>query len=66
MNVKIIVKTDEDDKNWKFEGEGVMGMSPTSGLMHYLVNVTGKDMTATLKFDELDPKEKDKPTNEEL
>jgi hypothetical protein len=41
-----------------------MGMSPTSGLMNYLVNITGKSMTATLRYDEVKPKED--PTNEEL
>jgi hypothetical protein len=66
LNVKIIVKTDNDDTNWKFEGEGVMGMSPTSGLMNYLVKVTGKDTTATLKYDQVSPEDMENPTDEEL
>jgi methyltransferase-like protein len=66
LNLKIIVKTDNEDTNWKFEGEGVMGMSPTSGLMSYLVNITGGNVSATLKYDQLDPKDKKNPTDDEL
>ena len=59
------MKTDDDDKNWKFEGEGVMGMSPTSGLMHYLVGITGKSMSAALRYKEANKKNSDSFWNQE-
>ena len=45
---------------------GVIGFSPKSSFVEYLLNLSDlNEMTVTLKFDQQDPVNKDKPTDQE-
>lgn len=67
LNIKIIEVPEDSEPEWKFPGSGVMGLSPTSYLMRYLLGLTSSDeMTVTLKYDMQDATDKSDPSDEDL